>query len=155
MHPFYVGQYMTGCELPGGTRPATSGGFNCLGDEEFVNILPPAQWLARYVFFTDPTYATTNLVLVRKKTNGAFADVNVDCLGNVGGWKPVGTSGEYEITDVDLVRGTPVGTCSNGRHLANSAAPFGLMVWGDDDAASYAYPGGGNVGKINPVIVIL
>lgn len=155
MHPFYVGQYMTGCLLNAGTRPATSGGFGCLGDEEFVNILPPAQWLARYVFFTDPTYATTNLVLVRKKTNGTFSDVTVDCLGTVGGWQPVGTSGEYEITDVDLVRGAPVGTCSNGRHLASSAAPFGLMVWGDDDAASYAYPGGGNVGKINPVIVIL
>ena len=36
-----------------------------LGDEEFVIVLPPAQFLARYAFFTDPTYATTNLVFTR------------------------------------------------------------------------------------------
>jgi hypothetical protein len=29
------------------------------------------------------------------------------------------------------------------------------MVWGLDAASSYAYPAGGNVGKINPVVVIL
>jgi hypothetical protein len=28
------------------------------------------------------------------------------------------------------------------------------MVWGEDTAASYAYPAGGNVGKINSVVVI-
>jgi hypothetical protein len=29
------------------------------------------------------------------------------------------------------------------------------MVWGLANFASYAYPAGGNVGKINPVVVIL
>jgi hypothetical protein len=29
------------------------------------------------------------------------------------------------------------------------------MVWGLDDAASYAYPAGGNVATINPVVVLL
>ena len=53
-HPFYVGQVMTGCNVTGGGR----GG--CLGDEEYVNILAPAQFLTKYVFFSDPTYATTN-----------------------------------------------------------------------------------------------
>jgi len=28
------------------------------------------------------------------------------------------------------------------------------MVWGLSNAASYAYPAGGNVGKINPVALI-
>jgi len=158
MHPFYVAQYMTGCNVTGGSREAVSptlGGLGGLGDEEFVNILPPAQWLTSYVFFTDPSYATTNLVVVRKKLAGAFSDVNIDCLGTISGWQPVGTSGEYEITNVDLVRGAPVGSCTNGRHVGRSAAPFGLMVWGYDSASSYAYPAGGNVGKINPVVVIL
>jgi hypothetical protein len=153
MHPFYVGQYMAGCITTSGSRPGAPGG--CLGDEEFVNILPPAQWLSSYVFFTDPTYATTNLVLVRKRTGSGFQDVNVDCLGVVGGWKPVASSGEYEITNVDLQRVSPVGTCTSGRHTATSAGPFNVMVWGLDSAASYAYPAGGNVGKINPVVVIL
>ena len=122
-----------------------------MGDEEFVNILPPAQWLTSYVFFTDPTYSTTNLVVTRK---APFQDVTIDCLGTISGWKPVGTSGMYEITNVDLQRGTPVGTCTNGRHTATSTGAFNVMVWGLDSAASYAYPAGGNVGKINPIVVI-
>jgi hypothetical protein len=153
MHPFYVGQYMAGCSVTSGSRPGAAGG--CLGDEEFVNILPPAQWLSSYVFFTDPTYATTNLVLVRKKTANGFGDVMIDCIGVVGGWKPVAGGSEYETTNVDLARGSPVGSCASGRHTARSTGPFSVMVWGLDTYASYAYPAGGNVGKINPVVVIL
>ena len=154
-HPFYVGQHMTGAILTGPSRPATTGnvcpGF--LGDEEFVNIMPPAQWLSKYVFFTDPTYTTTNLVLVRKKTANGFQDVTVDCVGAVGGWEPVDTAGNYQITNVDLVRGAPNGTCTNGGHVASSTGLFGLMVWGLDACASYAYPAGGNVSTINNVVV--
>lgn len=158
-HPFYVGQEMSGCEVqgyPNGSRPACSGsqGFGCcLGDEEFVNILPPAQWLSKYVFFTDPTYPTTNLVVVRMKTAAGFSDVKVDCLGSLSGWKPVGAGGKYQITNVDLIRGTPNGSCTNGGHVAQSQGPFGLMVWGLDQFSSYAYPAGGNVAPINQVVV--
>ena len=49
MHPFYLGQMMTGCEVTSGSRPP--GG--CIGDEEYVNVMPPAQFLSSYVFFTD------------------------------------------------------------------------------------------------------
>ena len=160
MHPFYVGQYMSGCSVTSGSRPGyvippASGQGPCLGDEEFVNILPPAQWLSSYVFFTDPTYATTNLVVVRKAdSTGAFQDVTVDCLGVIGNWKPVADGTKYQITNVDLKRVTPVGTCTNGRHTASSGAAFNIMVWGLDNFSSYAYPAGGNVGKINPVVVI-
>ena len=125
----------------------------CLGDEEYVNILPPAQWLSTYVFFTDPTYTTTNLVLVREANGGTFSDVTVDCLGTVSGWKAFGSAGKYQITNVDLVRGAPVGTCTNGGHVASSVGRFGLMVWGLDDYASYAYPAGGNVSVVNNVVV--
>jgi hypothetical protein len=153
-HPFYIAQYMTGCgSLPGGTRPGDQG-TKCLGDEEFVNILPPAQWLSSYVFFTDPTYTTTNLVIVRKANAGAFADVTVDCIGMLTGWKNVADGSQYQITNVDLQRDTPVGTCVNGRHTATSTGAFNVMVWGLAEAASYAYSAGGNVGKINQVVVI-
>jgi hypothetical protein len=152
MHPFYVGQYMTGCNVAGGSRPGAGG---CLGDEEFVNILPPAQWLSSYVFFTDPTYTTTNLVFVRAAdAQGTFHDVSVDCLGTLSGWQPVAGGTKYQITNADLQRMTPVGTCTNGRHTATSGGAFTTMVWGLSYFASYAYPAGGNVGKINPVIVI-
>jgi hypothetical protein len=157
MHPYYVGQYMSGCSVTGGTRPgddASGSGVPCLGDEEYVNILPPAQWLSSYVFFTDPTYSTTNFVVTRKKSGAGFADVSIDCLGTLSGWQPVGSSGQYEITNVDMQRLQFVGTCTNGRHTAKSSGAFNIMVWGLANFASYAYPAGGNVGKINPVVII-
>jgi IgGFc binding protein len=154
-HPFYVGQMMTGCDVTGGSRPGCTDSTSCcLGDEEFVNILPPAQFLQKYVFFTDVTYATTNLVLTRKKTAAGFQDVTLDCAGKLTGWLPIGTSGTYETTNIDLVRAaTQNGTCNNGPHSASSPGPFGLMVWGLDSFSSYAYPAGGYVGLINKVTV--
>ena len=127
-----------------GSRPGatvTLGGLVPLnlGDEEFVNILPPAQFLTKYVFFTDPTYSTTNLVLTRVKGASGFKDVKVDCLGTVSGWKPIGSSGKYEWVGVDLVRGkVGVGSCKNGPQVASSEGQFGLMVWGTDTYSSYA-----------------
>jgi hypothetical protein len=79
-HPFYVAQIMPGCGMGDPT-----------GDEEYVNVIPAPQYLDRYVFFTDPTYSTTNLVLVRRKGPSGFAPVNVDCLGAVSGWRDIGT----------------------------------------------------------------
>jgi hypothetical protein len=116
-------------------------------------MLPPAQWLARYVFFTDPTYPTTNLVFVRRRVNGMFFDVNLECLGTVTGWQPIG-NGEFEIANADVVRNSlPNGACNNGPQLASSDAPFGLMVWGLSTYASYGYPAGGNASTINTVVV--
>jgi len=144
--PFYIGQVMPGCTMDGND--------GCLGDEDFVNLLPPPQWLAKYVFFTDPTYPTTNLVFVRRANGGVFADVNLDCVGAITGWQPIGTGGQYEVTKVDLIRdGIPNGTCNNGPHSADSPSSFGLMVWGLDTFSSYGYPAGGNATTINTVIV--
>jgi hypothetical protein len=147
-NPFYVGQVMPGCSVTSGSRPP--GG--CLGDEEYVNIPPPKQFLTKYVFFSDPTYPTTNLVFLRAKTSQGFKDVNLDCAGNLKGWKAVGPN--YEITNIDLIRGgMKNGMCDNGPHTASSDGPFGLMVWGLDSASSYGYPAGGNIAPINTVIV--
>jgi hypothetical protein len=149
-HPFFVAQIMPGCNVAGGSRPP--GG--CLGDEEYVNTLAPAQFLQKYVFFSDSTYPTTNLVVTRVKGGAGFQDVTLDCAGKLTGWKPLGATGKYEYTDVDLIRGgTKNGTCDNGPHVASSAAPFGITVWGLDGYSSYAYPAGGNVAPINTVIV--
>jgi hypothetical protein len=142
--PFYLGQSMSGCFV---------GGFDCVGDEDYVVMLPPAQWLSRYVFFTDPSYPSTNLVFVRRKVNGAFSDVTLECSGTVSGWQPIG-AGDFEIANVDVIRNNvPNGACTNGPQLAFSDAPFGLMVWGLSSAASYGYPAGGNASTINTVVV--
>jgi hypothetical protein len=157
-HPFYVAQMMAGALTTSGSRPGATvailGSGGQLGDEEYVNLLPPAQFLSKYVFFTDPTYSTTNLVLTRAKASSGFKDVKIDCLGTVSGWTPAGKDGRYETVGVDLVRAAAgVGSCANGPHVAESEGPFGVMVWGTDTFASYAYPGGGNIGTINTVVV--
>ena len=147
-HPFYLGQMMTGCLLS-----VSPDGQNT-GDEEFVNLLPPAQFLSRYAFFTDPTYTTTSLVFVRTKGPSGFAEVDLDCVGNVPGWTDIGTSGQYQIAKVTLVKqSVNQGACGNGAHSASSAAPFGVMVWGTATFASYAYPAGGRAAPINSVVV--
>jgi hypothetical protein len=134
-HPFAAAQVMPTANLTGGSRSgATAPGYPLnLGDEEFTVMLPPGQFLSRYVFFTDPTYPTTNLVLTRVAGPGGFEDVSIDCLGVVTGWQPVGSSTKYQVTDVDLLRAAVAsGTCANGRHTAESKAPFGVVVWGED-----------------------
>ena len=84
-HPFLVFAYMGGSE-----GIASQGGPAGYGDSEFVRVVPGAQYLKRYVFFTDPTYPETNLVVVRRAGATGFADVQLDCLGTLGGWQPIG-----------------------------------------------------------------
>ena len=147
-----LASYMTGGESFGG-----------IGDPEWVNVVPAAQFLAKYVFFTDPTYSETSLVVVRTRKEGAFADVTLGCAGALGGWQPIGT--EHEFTRVDLVTGNfaDVGNCSNGRHEISSANPFGVTVWGWGSPAtqnfvtqyvSYAYPAGAAIKAINDVEIL-
>jgi len=154
-HPFYMSAHMTG---GGDVNPSGR------GDPEFVNVVPPAEYLASYVFFTDPTYSETNLVVVRTKGPNGFADVTLDCAGVLSGWQPLGTSGDYEYTLQDLVTGnfSKVGNCDNGRHEISSPVPFGLTVWGwgseqttgfSTTYVSYAYPAGASVQPINTVVV--
>lgn len=151
-HPFLFSQYMPGtsgsCDRPGCSSPGCQ-----LGDEEWVSLLSPKQFQNRYIFFTDPTYPTTNLVIIRRK-DVAFADVTVECLGVVTGWTPVGAEGLYEVAHVDLERANvPVANCGTSRHLAESDGPFGIVVWGTDYAASYGYPAGSDISKINEVVL--
>jgi hypothetical protein len=160
-HPFGLTHYMPGTPIGNsrdgcGPQPPFPGLDECdLGDEDWVNILAPKQFLQRYVFFTDPTYATTNLVITRVQGANGFAEVSIDCLGgNVSGWQNVDAAGKYQVAYVDLVRGTaPVAQCNGSRHEAKSTGQFGVIVWGTDYFASYGYPAGGNVGSINNVSV--
>jgi hypothetical protein len=140
-HPFYVAGHMTSSDFL----------QISMGDPETVNVIPPQQFLSHYVFFTDPTYGETNLVVVRNKATGK--DVTLDCQsGPLTGWQAVGS--KYEFVRVDLQHnGAPVGACDNGRHEMTSAAPFGLTVWGFDAEVSYAYPAGASVQPINAVVV--
>ncbi len=150
-HPFYLGAYMTGGQE-----------YEQFGDPEWVNVIPTAQFLDRYVLFTDPTYPDTSLVVVRNRKDGAFAPVDLDCAGELGGWNALGDDQEW--TRIDLVKGNfeDQGACSNGRHEMHSANPFGVTVWGwgtdvtfpyQSLAVSYAYPAGASFRAINDVVV--
>lgn len=151
--PFILAGYMTGSQQ-------VKDGY---GDPDFVRMVPPQQYLQRYVFFTDPTYPETNLVMVRGQGAKGFADVNLDCAGVVPDWQPIGSSGLYEYARFDLVRHNfePQGKCDNGRHEITSEVPFGLWVWGwgttetgsspMTENVSYGYPAGENVVQLNNI----
>jgi hypothetical protein len=153
-HPFLLFAYMSGSQWP---MLSDSGGH---GDVDFAVSVPPEQYMSHYVFFTDPTYPETNLVVVRAPVDGQFRDVTLDCAGVLTGWQPVGS---YEWTRVDLITGNfqGVGACSTGRHEISSEGTFGLWVWGWGSPlttsftanVSYAYPGGMNVQPINEVVI--
>jgi hypothetical protein len=153
-HPFYLASYMTGGCGADSTLDDAGGGSICpgtddgplkgFGDPEFLNVVPPAQFLPRYTFFTDPTYPETNLVLVRVRDpqTNAMPDVTLDCAGVLGGWQAVGSSGKYEMTRTDLSTGDfqGVGSCNNGVHTITASLPattgmpptpqVGVTVWG-------------------------
>jgi hypothetical protein len=158
-HPFALAQMMSTGNVPPafrtdcGTIQYQTQPKTC-GDEDFVPLLPTAQFLSKYVFFTDPTYSTTTLEVIRTKTASGFQDVTLDCLGVITGWQPLGTSGELEFARPDLVRAAAsIGTCKNGRHVASSNGNFGLIVYGLDTYSSYGYPAGGNAAPLSGVVV--
>jgi hypothetical protein len=145
-HPFYLAAYMTGgCGAPSPSIDADAatgpqcpngpafpvaigtGPLDGNGDPEFLNVVPPPQYLPRYTFFTDPTYPETNLVVVRVRDGqtGQMPDVALDCAGVLTGWSPVGTSGVYEMTRIDLSTGDfqGVGLCDNGVHTIAATIP--------------------------------
>lgn len=151
-HPFVLIAHMTG---------GSTNNMQGVGDADSVLIIPPEQYLRNYLFFADPTYPITNLVVVRSpEPEGGFADVTLDCAGVLGGWKPVG---KYEYTRVDLTVGDfqNAGSCTTGSRKMHSAGKFGLWVWGWGSPqtasftsyVSYGYPGGMNVQPINEVVV--
>lgn len=129
------------------------------GDPDFVTSIPIAQYLRRYVFFADPTYPETNLVVVRRRApDGAFKDVVLDCAGPLGGWQPLAADLEYTRRDLTTGNFAPVGDCSTGVHEIASDAPFGLWVWGWSSfptrtgAGSYGIPAGMDIKPLNGVM---
>jgi hypothetical protein len=153
MHPFMMFTYMSGSQALSNT-----GGY---GDPDMVLSVPPQQYQNDYVFFTDPTYPETNLVVVRDQNSAmGYDDVTLDCAGVLTGWQSVGN---YEWTRIDLSTGNFVGQngCNNGRHEISSKTPFGLWVWGwgtpltktFTQNVSYGYPGGMSLHPINTVII--
>lgn len=155
-HPFEMFAYMSGSSWSELTD--TSG----YGDPDFAVVVPPQQYMSRYVFMTDPTFPETNLVIIRAKDDmGNFHDVTLDCLGKLTNWTAVGSSYEWTRTDLSTGDFKGVGKCNTGRHEMSSDGLFGLWVWGWGTPltsiftanVSYAYPAGMNIQPINSVVI--
>ena len=147
-HPIYLAAYMSG-NTQGFEGPAGGEtGFAGQGDPEFVNVVPAGQYLSSYSFYADQSFASTSLVVIRAKTNGTFEDVWLECAGNLTGFRPIGTRGEYEFTRVNLGQDFKPGdsfdggVCGTGLHRMRSDGAFTATLWGWGLASSYAYPGG-------------
>ncbi|MBN9159700.1 MAG: hypothetical protein BGO98_27270 [Myxococcales bacterium 68-20] len=157
-HPFYLGIHMSGS----GGEPPDSPPYALRGDPDFVNVVPGGQFLNSYSFYADSTYPEHSLVIVRKKTNGAFKDVWLECAGNLPTFLPVDSRGEYEYARVDLSRGFGPGDtfgdrqCVTGLQRMKSEGAFSATLWGWGHAASYAYPGGMAIRKLvdTPLVVV-
>ncbi len=151
-HPFLLMELMSSCSS---VDPCNK--YGCPGDPEFTTSVPSAQFLRDYLFFTDPTYPTTHLVVVRQRGGGGtFAPVSLDCMGEIDGWSSLGR--DYEYTRVDLVTdGVSQSGCANGRHTMTSEAPFAVTIWGwgsgETGATSYAYPASRGVRPVSPIDV--
>jgi hypothetical protein len=161
--PFALAQIMGGCQLISGSRAGGSPPLfdptreACLGDEEWVPLLSPAQYRTSYRFFTDPSFATTTLTVIREADDeGVFHEVAIGCLGAIDGWQSIDAGGAYQFAELDLVRANVgIGACRNGAHEATSPGRFGVMVWGTDYASSYGYAAGGDQTPINSVVFSL
>jgi hypothetical protein len=148
-HPFYAAVFMTG---------SWNYGTQIFGDPDFVNIVPSDQFLDHYVFSTDYTYPETSITLVRKRTANGFMPVELDCAGEVTGFQPLDSQGQYEYLFMRLTRGFVAQTfgtssCGYGRHEAKSDGPFSVTVWGIGRDSSYGYPGGMGLRPVNGVTV--
>jgi IgGFc binding protein len=148
-HPFAAYAYMSGASF----APAQLDD----GDPEFTFLVPPDQYLDHYAFFVDPSFRNSHIVVVRSRPDGKeFEPVELDCAGPLEGWQAVGTSGKYEfvrvpLTDLSVGQKVGTGTCGAGRRELQSGGPFGVTVWGTDNWASYAYPGGSAIRTLNDV----
>jgi hypothetical protein len=133
--PILIAAYMPGGKLYLGNE----------GDPYMVQMVPIQQYRDDYVFLSDESYDNDYAKLIRP----TGAAISVGCLGVVpeNKWSPVGNSG-YDIAVIDMQND---GNCNVGANEATSDEKFGIIVSGTATAASYGYPGGLVVDKINPL----
>src|SRR5690606_38519950 len=121
--PFMPVQYLEGQNGGAGT-----------GDPASYQMVPTAQFLDRYVFITGSAYSQHYVQVIRPV--GA-PEITVDGA-TVTGYYSVGG---YEVADWAI---------SEGAHVAESTAAFGVTQVGYTAVTSYAYPGGLRLVVINP-----
>ena len=124
-HPFYAAVHMTGATYGGGAPTATPRSATPTSSTSSHRIS------SSIVTSSSPTTPsrTPRLLVVRRKTPTGFHPVVLDCAGELTGFVPLGTKGEYEYAFVDLTKGAvpqkfEKGACGYGRHEGQSEGPF-------------------------------
>jgi hypothetical protein len=109
-------------------------------------MVPVEQWLGDYVFLVDSSYNNDNVRLVRKAMN---QNVELGCLGLVPDdhWQPIAGT-PYVTAAVNFNPGEA--DCMPGTNTASANTTFGIIVVGEAEGASYAYPGGMALKEIAP-----
>jgi hypothetical protein len=149
---FFLVQVMLGAEraaAESGTDIWSMG--NLRGDPALTLSVPTAQYLDRYIFLSDPTYAYNWLVVVRSSN----ADViHLDCFDPIpdNRFSTIG-AGPYQVARITLSAesGGADGSCSSGAHSVWGDGPFGIWVYGVFADTSYGYPGGMNLARIHSI----
>lgn len=130
--PVLVGQYALGTSVDRVTS-----------DPFFVLVPPVEQYLDRYVFATPETGFRGNYVNIIIP-QAALATLRLDDQPlDADGFVPVGGTA-FSAAALPL---TP------GSHRLRADAPFGITIYGFDQADSYGYPGGMGLARINPDVV--
>ncbi len=139
--PFMVVQFMIGAEACGAAG-------NLRGDPAMTLSVPTAQYLDRYVFLSDPTYAYNWLVVVRSDPSHS---IYLDCFNPIPDhrFQTIG-SGPFQVARITLSAqtGGVDGTCTSGARFIEGDGPFGIWVYGVFADTSYGYPGGMNLKRI-------
>jgi hypothetical protein len=128
-----VGQYLAGQQQ--------TGLFEDGGDPAFWLVSPVEQYRTSYVFLTPDGFLHNRLVLVAK---AGATDIRVDGRQlPLNQFMPIADLGAatYEVFRLELTPGT---------HLVQSSGdhPVGIVVYGYDEAVSYAYTGGLSLAQI-------
>lgn len=128
--PLIVAQFMQGTDM--------NGDESVSGDPAQSMAIPTGQYRNEYTFLAPENYTSSWVDVVARVGEKVTVDAQL-----VGDFSPIGQSG-WGVAHVKLEPGSV--------HRAQADKPFGITVYGYGDWTSYMYPGGLNLGTINPSV---
>ncbi|MBK7584337.1 MAG: IgGFc-binding protein [Myxococcales bacterium] len=128
--PIIVAQFMQGTDKNGDDGVG--------GDPAQSMAIPTGQYRNEYTFLAPESYASSWVDVIARVGQTVRVDEQV-----VSNFTAIGESG-WGIAHVKLGPGSV--------HQASGAKTFGITVYGYGDWTSYMYPGGLNLGTINPTV---
>ena len=107
-------------------------------------VVPTAQFRNDYLFIASDTYDTNFVNVVAKK--GSTVSLDGD---------PIPASDFADIAGTDFAVARHELPAGSEVHRAESATPFGIVVYGYGEFTSFMYPGGLDLKRISPPVVFI